>query len=302
MKQFIYLDTDIVNSIIAQKEKGLVLETASEHEDAAGKESTKTGNISLDGSVGGGIWKFAQAQAELTGTGGLEFNSHSQTVLKEIATKTLHDAAFDIAYEQIKAKSDTALTNADLGSFVELTQSFDFVDLEYIENLFSDKNSFLSFMKKTEKEKIEAQAERGISENFNRDQQRKNGNALKNKVKELVEANNRQYENISDIVKAMRQIVPYKRMLVSSDGHLIPLEDKYFRDNPQTMGFKHGGYVTCVGYITNVIGETSAPNSDNIFAQLQFMVNQALISILPTKEKDLFVVHPIAIYYGTQKA
>ena len=38
MKQFIYLDTDIVNSIIAQKEKGLVLETASEHEDAAGKE------------------------------------------------------------------------------------------------------------------------------------------------------------------------------------------------------------------------------------------------------------------------
>ena len=87
MKQFIYLDTDIVNSIIAQKEKGLVLETASEHEDAAGKESTKTGNISLDGSVGGGIWKFAQAQAELTGTGGLEFNSHSQTVLKEIATK-----------------------------------------------------------------------------------------------------------------------------------------------------------------------------------------------------------------------
>lgn len=268
MKQFIYLDTDIVNSIIAQKEKGLVLETASEHEDAAGKESTKTGNISLDGSVGGGIWKFAQAQAELTGTGGLEFNSHSQTVLKEIATKTLHDAAFDIAYEQIKAKSDTALTNADLGSFVELTRSFDFVDLEYIENLFSDKNSFLSFMKKTEKKKIEAQAEREISENFNRDQQRKNGNALKNKVKELVEANNRQYENISDIVKAMRQIVPYKRMLVSSDGHLIPLEDKYFRDNPQTMGFKHGGYVTCVGYITNVIGETSAPNSDNIFAQL----------------------------------
>ena len=298
MKQFIYLDTDIVNSIIAQKEKGLVLETASEHEDTAGKENTKTGNISLDGSVSGGIWKFAQAQAELSGTGGLELNSHSQTVLKEIATKTLHDAAFDIAYQQIKTECDTAPANADLGSFVELTQSFDFVDLEYIENLFSDRNSFLNFMKKTEMEKIEAQAMKEISANFNREQQRKNGNELKNRVKELVNANNKQYEDISDIVKVMRQIVPYKRMLVSSDGYLIPLEDKYFRDNPQTMGFKHGGNVTCVGYITNVIGETSTPNSDNIFAQLQFMVNQALISILPTKEKDLFVVHPIAIYYG----
>ncbi|HIT57184.1 hypothetical protein B5G34_04390 [Flavonifractor sp. An82] len=96
----------------------------------------------------------------------------------------------------------------------------------------------------------------------------------------------------------MRQIVPYTRMLVSPDGYLIPLEDKYFRDNPQTMGFKHGGYVTCVGYVTNVIGETSTPDSDNIFAQLQFMVNQVLVSILPTREKDLFVIHPIAIYYG----
>ena len=88
MKQFIYLDTDIVNSIIAQKEKGLVLETESEHEDTAGKGNTKTGNISLDGSVSGGIWKFVQAQAELNGTGGLELNSHSQTVLKEIATRS----------------------------------------------------------------------------------------------------------------------------------------------------------------------------------------------------------------------
>ena len=65
-----------------------MLETASEHEDTAGKENTKTGSVSLDGSAGGGIWKFAQMQAELSGTGGLELNSHSQTVLKEIATKT----------------------------------------------------------------------------------------------------------------------------------------------------------------------------------------------------------------------
>ena len=185
-----------------------------------------------------------------------------------------------------------------MGSFVELTQSFDFVDLEYIENLFSEKNSLLAYMKKSEKEKIEAQAAQEISETFNREQQRQNGNEIKKRVKELVEASNKQYEEIADIVKAMRQLVPYTRMLVSPDGYLIPLEDKYFRDNPQTMGFKHGGYVTCVGYVTNVIGKTSTPNADNIFAQLQFMVNQVLISILPTREKDLCVIHPIAIYYG----
>ena len=68
MKQFIYLDTDIVNSIIAQKDKGLVLETASEHEDTSGDERGKTGSLTFNGSASGGIWKFAQAQAELSGT------------------------------------------------------------------------------------------------------------------------------------------------------------------------------------------------------------------------------------------
>ena len=82
MKQFIYLDTDIVNSIIAQKEKGLVLETASEHEDTSGKENTKTGSISLDGSVGGAFWKIAQAQAEFAQKMS-EYNR--QQIMKELA-------------------------------------------------------------------------------------------------------------------------------------------------------------------------------------------------------------------------
>lgn len=297
MKQFIYLDTDIINSIIAQKEKGLVLEIASEHEDTAGNEKSKAGSITLDGSVGGGIWKFAQAQAELSGSGNLTLNSHSQTVLKEIATKTLHDAAFDIAYEQIHNEYDMDPQSADLGSYIELTQTFEFVDLGYIESLFSE-SGFISFLKKTEGEKIEQQVSQSFYEELNRGQQRKNVGELKKEVKRLVTASNKKYDDIAEIIKAIRQIIPYNRMLVSSEGYLIPLEDKYFRDNPQTMGFKHGGYITCVGYITNVIGETSTSSSDNVFTQLQDMVNQALVSLLPTKEKDLFVVHPIAIYYG----
>lgn len=297
MKQFIYLDTDTVNSIIAQKEKGLVLETASEHEDTAGKESTKTGSVSVDGSTGGGIWKLVQAQAELNGTGGLELNSHSQTVLKEIATKTLHDAAFDIAYEQIAKEHDLKADNIDFGSFVELTQVFAFVDLVYIDGLFSE-GEFINFLKKSEKEKKNQLLDESVAEGLNREQQRKNSGEIKREKQKVFDAVDKQYDELVEIIKAIRKMIPYSRMLVSSDGYLIPLEDKYFRDNPQTMGFKHGGDVTCVGYVTNVIGKSVVPLSGNIFSQLQSMVNQVLVSLLSTKEKELFVVHPIAIYYG----
>ncbi len=297
MKQFIYLDTDSVNSIIAQKDKGLVLETASEHEDTSSDAHGKKGNLSLNGSASGGIWKFAQAQAELSGTGEISLNKHSQTVLKEIATKTLHDAAFDIAYEQLRNEYDMGLENADLGSYVELTQAFEFVDLVYIEGLFS-KGAFIDYLKKSEREKLERQLNESVSSELSRGQQRKGGVEAKKEIKRLLDANDKQFDDIAELIKAIRQMIPYDRMLVSHDGYLIPLEDKYFRDNPQTMGFKHGGYITCVGYITNVIGETSEAMTENIFSQLQTLVNQALVSMLPTKEKDLFVIHPIALYYG----
>lgn len=34
------------------------------------------------------------------------------------------------------------------------------------------------------------------------------------------------------------------------------------------------------------------------FATLQFSVNEVLRQLLPTKERNLCVIHPIAVYYG----
>lgn len=79
----------------------------------------------------------------------------------------------------------------------------------------------------------------------------------------------------------------------------IPLDDRYFRIDAQNLGFKYGGEITCVGMITNIIGEDTDPNdSQNIFATLQFSVNEVLRQLLPTKERNLCVIHPIAVYYG----
>lgn len=298
MKQFIYLDTDMVNSIIAQKDKGLVLDIASELEKTTGDNTAKGVSLSANGSVQGGIWKFAQAQAEMNGTGNLTFSNHSQAVLKEIENKTLHDAAFDIAYEQICKEWDTNPENADLGAFIELKSLFEFVDLEYIGNLFSEGNDFMKVMKKSDLNKVEVAVKAETEANSNRSESRSNAPKVRQRLKELSSQLDETYTNMSEIVSVLRQIIPYKRLLVSEDGYLIPLEDKYFRVNPHTMGFKYGGFITCVGYITNVIGEAASSLATGTFSQLQHIVNNTLINALQIKQKDLFVVHPIAVYYG----
>jgi len=121
---------------------------------------------------------------------------------------------------------------------------------------------------------------------------------LDENIKMLIMENEKKYESTHEIILALENIIPHKRMIVSNDGYLIPLEDKYFRVSPASLGFTYGGEIKCVGMITNIIGEDTDPNDENnIFATLQFSVNEALRTILPTKENNLYVVSPLAIYY-----
>jgi len=296
MKLFIYLDTDIVNSIIAQKDNGLISEISKSDESTSAKTTQKNTQFSSEGKIEGGLSKLIKAQGSIALSADISNGNLAQSVFKEIETKTLHDAAFDLAYEEIKADSSLKHEDADLGAFVELNGLFKVIDFEYLEKLFS-KDSLLEFLKKNSKNEIEAKA-KGIESELNREQRRHVEAERKKELQHLINDSNQQYDAISEIINVIKQVIPYNRMLLSSEGYLIPLEDNYFRDNPSTIGFKHGGYITCVGYITNTIGKTSAPHVDNVFATVQHSVNEVIRSLLPTAKEDLFVLHPIALYYG----
>lgn len=299
MKQFLYLDTDIINSIIAQTEKGLVQSLSDEEVSTETETDSLNASIKGTGTIGGSIVKLAKAEANLSGSlESIEGGSLSSTS-RQIISKTLHDAAFDIAYTYI-SPSEIELqsqSNDETGNYVELTRVFDFVDLDYLEKLF-EKDGIIEFIKKTSAEQIEAEAEK-VKEEHNREQLRKAGINFKQEIKKAIDANNKQYDDIAVIIKAMRGLIPYNRMLISSDGYLVPLNTKYFRVDPLDLGFKYGGEITCVGMITNIIGEDTNPNDENnIFATVQFTANEVLRKLLPTSENNLCVIHPIAIYYG----
>ena len=104
---------------------------------------------------------------------------------------------------------------------------------------------------------------------------------------------------IVTLIRVLRRFVPYDRLLISSDGYLIPLDEQYFRIDPTNMGFRYGGEITCVGMVTNIIGADCDPEDpDNVFASLQHGANEVLRGILPTTAQNLCIVHPIAVYYG----
>ena len=260
LKQFIYLDTDIVNSIIAQSEKGLVSELSSKHAESNSDMERSESSIGAKVKVGGSFLNILRADVNLSAGESIGSDYQSNSATKEIVTKTLHDAAFDFAFGNIQ--SEIVHTEiAEIGSYVELCRVFDFVDLEYVLGLFSE-NGFIELLGSTQGQ------------------------------------NSEQLEQIKKLVNAIKNVIPYSRMLISYDGFLVPFEDKYFRVNPKTIGFKYGGEITCIGLITIIIGEDTTPLDTNVFTMLHFQINEVLRKILPTKEKNLYIVHPIAVFYG----
>lgn len=297
MKQFIYLDTDMINSILAQSEKGLVSEIINQQENQKGVKKHKKGSLSTSAKVGGQVLSLIKAEAALTTSGEIMSQSESHILTKQIATKTLHDASFDIIYDALKEETHFSVINQGIGSFMEVKKKFEFVDFEYLKNLFAN-DGLISYLIKTEEEKVRNELEQNAENELNRSQKRKNGSLIKNEIDKLVKENSKQYEEMPEIIKAIKSIIPYSRMLVSEDGLLIPLEDEFFRDNPNTMSFKHGGEVTCFGYISNIIDNSASQKSSNVFSTLRTTVNQVVTSILPTTGSTIYVVYPIAIYYG----
>ena len=298
MKQFLYLDSDIVSSVIAQAEKGYITQQTIESGREDTHESDKTASAAAEASGSGGFWKFLQAEAKVTIDGEIHSGNTSQSSSRELKEKILHDAAFDIAYGYIKPVAiEFGVQDYDEeGNYLEIKREFDFVDFDYLEGLFR-KDGVIDYIKKSNAEKIEEQTDQ-MTSGLSREQLRNTGSKIKSEMRKAISLNNKQYDDAASIIRAFRGLIPYSRMLISHDGYLIPLDDNYFRIDPSSFGFKYGGEMICVGMVTNIIGRSSdSSDSKSIFAVIQHTANTALKSILPSSENDLRVIHPIAVYY-----
>ena len=85
------------NSIIAQSEKGIITGFSTEEENGEQKSTNKSISGNLEGDAGGKLLKVFNAELKLDIRGGIGTEKEVHSASREIITKTLHDAAFDIA-------------------------------------------------------------------------------------------------------------------------------------------------------------------------------------------------------------
>lgn len=296
MRRFIYLDTDTLNSYIAQIYDGLVQtqETETQSSQISDKQSECTSNIGADTDLkvfGKGIeGKIDFTYRHLKDTSNTE-------LISDVQTKLLHDNAFDQLMNYLN--QNNLLSNHNIGDFIEINDEFYIMDLDYYKKIFSDKK-FLDFLKKSERDKIQALLK--IQQDIELSQEGANSNEIKKNYTNLSKSkcaeSDKSYDDIKDIIDMLYTLVPYRRTLCIADN-MVVLNDKYMRDNINMTSFKFGGKIKVLGYITNKIETaTNIDESSSVspLAQVGIGLNQIMLSFFG-KQSSLNIVHPIAIYY-----
>ena len=291
MRKFIYLDTDTLNSYLAQIFNGLPQNQ--ETETSKGKKKERQNRFS--GNLGGQIafklfGKGVDATAEAT-------YEHLKTVaddemVKDVQTKIMHDNAFNEFATYVQEHE--LLGGNEIGDFIVVEDDFYIFDIAFYQNLFHE-NGFVSVLKEIQKDTIQKEAEQKVQE-LNRDQQRNKN--LQKQVKEMVNATNaknqEEFSAAEKLIDMLASIIPYPQIICISN-YLVVLNEKYLRDDLSTAAFKYGGKIKVVGYITNkVMAQNSTPIS--AFAGIGNSIN-AIMKIFFEKADEMYIVHPIAIYY-----
>lgn len=291
MRRFIYLDTETLNSYIAQIYDGLIKthEENTQQIDESSEESSHSisPNAAIDFTL---LGKGMEGKIEYIFKS-LKANKDS-TLINKVETKMLHDNAFDLLINHINKHED--LKDGNIGKFIELFNSFYILDFLYYKELFNDAN-FINFL-------IDSSMENIIKEIENEKSKLTTGTPNKkqiikeidNKLAAFRKEQESEYSNALKLIDIITKIIPYQRVLCINDC-IVTLSDEFIRDNIQMSSFKYGGKIKVFGYITNIIHKNTDQNLP-IFAEIINKINSAILPEIVNKD-EVKIIHPIAIYY-----
>lgn len=296
MRRFIYLDTDTINSYLAQIYDGLVKQNEQELQSQSELNIQNKNTVSVNGGADLKVFgKGIEGKLEYTYEHLKETNNSE--LISDIQTKLLHDNAFDQLMNYLKSENLIFQDSVNIGDFIEITDDFFILDLDYYQKLF-ESGGFIENLKKIQENNIKNEVKTQLEEGLNREQLRDKNIAKRiiDESNQLIQKNNEEYQSVETIINMIMSVVPYRQMLYMKN-YLVALNERFMRDDMNLAAFKYGGKIKLVGYITNKIyDEENLGSPISVFSGISNSMNQ-MMKVFFDNQKNIFIVHPIAIYY-----
>lgn len=300
MKHFVYLDTDLINSYLAQLNDGLIKSKQEESETSVTEGKGMEDIPATDGSTVGinipGIFKYDH---EINNDYIKEVNSISQTNAgREILSKIIHDNSYnnliDYFSNTIGIEEYVSGTQIDMGTYLSIQGNVKMVDLAVFLELFGDdfKNVYSLFSRGAFDDSLD---------NLNRAERRSSNEVKEGKEKERqLKKDLTMFGNINDAVAYISKLLPSDKYIVY-DNILIPLDKKYLREDYNSLRYKYSNESTIVGHITGKVSDivNFTLNEDSGLAPMLQSLDELLLAAFGVLgiDQDFKIMHPISWYY-----
>ena len=293
MRRFIYLDTDTLNSYLAQIFDGVIQKEDKETQTSKSKKRQNKFGGSLAGKIslmlfGKGVDTTAKATYEHLKT------VENEEIVKDVQTKILHDNAFDQLMTYLDSQKLINKQPMQIGNFISIEDDFYIFDLAFYQKMFDEKG-FMTCLEEIQNKNTQKEAEKKFKE-LSREQ-RRNKSTIK-KLDEIIQdvtsENHDNFDVARMLIEMVAALIPYPQVLCIAN-YIVVLNQKYMRDSMETAAFKYGGKIRVVGYITNSVN-SNANSKISAFAGVGKSINKTM-KIFFENVDEMYVVHPVAIYY-----
>lgn len=307
MKEIIYLDTNQMNSMLAQLDEGIInsfsMEQSNQEAETEGQQSTRGKSAGIQGgaSVGTGLFPGGGLNLKASlGNNGNESTSESRTILegqKDVLNKAFHDHSLEVLTSKL-IENQLLSDERDLveGKLYLGESSYRFYDFDLLKNAIDHE-----FMKKItigQSGVKYKEVERLLTKN--------NPNA---RERELLKKYKPQLETIK-IFEQLNMVSEFAATLLDgltilkAGNYIGLLKKEYLRESTEALSFrttknrKIKFLVRVIGVKKVVITDFNMPilQENDLDAIPNMMLDIILGSFSIIKENDL-IVAPIAIYY-----
>lgn len=315
MKEIVYLDTDLMNSMLAQLEEGLIttisLEQNSQESETEGQQTTRGKNAGLNGQVKVGTGIFPGGELRLgasLGNNGNESTNESRTILegqKDILNKAFHDYALEILIQRLE-DSGRLKTGDDLkeGDLCMIESPYKFYDFELIQNLL-DIEKIQKMLSSSFDEDDLAEAKKILKKTT--------PNAGNREKREWAATVVKTHENASAIAKSFRQMEmlstyfthALKGLSIVKAGNKIGVVKKdCLRESPVSLSLRPDKsrnikiLMRCIGIKGGVYtGQDKPELQPQDFDAIPNMIFDIMLGSFNILKQGDALVTPIAIYY-----
>ena len=317
MKEIIYLDTEIMNSMLAQLDEGIVnsfsLEQSNQESETEGQQSIRGKGAGFNGQVTAGTGALPGGKLSFgthIGNTGNESTNESRTILegeKDILNKAFHDYALDLLTNKL-VEQEFLVHGPDFneGDLFLGESSYRFYDFNLLRN--SMDHEFMNEMMFSgihglgidykEAKKIVGKTKPTAKE---REQM---------EIAQNIVSANEQFKPIVNVFKQLNTLSTFASKLledlsvIKSDNKIGLVKKKYLRESPEALSFRTDKSRK-IKFLIRVIGKKEIVydgfniptfQEDELDMIPNMMLDIILGSFKIIKKGD-FIVTPIAIYY-----